>query len=212
MIDLYCERLDPGFWAEPLNALSNAGFLLAAGLAARQRQSGGSMLLVAVLALIGLGSFLFHTLATRWALWADVLPILVFQLLFLALYLRGVRAVSTRHTGLALAGFLAAGVLIEWLPLPPMNGSEGYLPPLLVLLGLAPGHWRRGGAERAGLWLAAGLFAVSLTLRSLDQALCPLWPWGTHWAWHLLNALVLYRCIRVIQAAAPRPPATTLSS
>lgn len=25
-IDIYCERLGPGLWAEPLNALTNAAF------------------------------------------------------------------------------------------------------------------------------------------------------------------------------------------
>ena len=29
-IDLYCERTDGSFWAEPLNLLSNVGFLLVA--------------------------------------------------------------------------------------------------------------------------------------------------------------------------------------
>ena len=28
-IDIYCERLGPGFWAEPVNALSNGAFLVA---------------------------------------------------------------------------------------------------------------------------------------------------------------------------------------
>ena len=32
-VDLYCERTDPGYWSEPLNALSNASFILAAGAA-----------------------------------------------------------------------------------------------------------------------------------------------------------------------------------
>ena len=34
-IDAYCERLGPGFWAEPLNAWTNLAFLLAALLAPR---------------------------------------------------------------------------------------------------------------------------------------------------------------------------------
>lgn len=29
-IDIYCERIDPTFWAEPLNAVSNGAFLIAA--------------------------------------------------------------------------------------------------------------------------------------------------------------------------------------
>src|SRR3989442_6346009 len=32
-IDLYCERTDASFWAEPANALSNAAFLIAAAAA-----------------------------------------------------------------------------------------------------------------------------------------------------------------------------------
>ena len=27
-VDLYCERLGPSFWAEPVNAFSNAAFLI----------------------------------------------------------------------------------------------------------------------------------------------------------------------------------------
>lgn len=29
-IDAYCERIDPGFWSEPINALTNLAFLVAA--------------------------------------------------------------------------------------------------------------------------------------------------------------------------------------
>ena len=75
----YCERGgNPAFWAEPLNAVSNAAFIIAALLATREyfsRPSGqrgiaeaGLILLVYV---IGIGSFLFHTYATRWAAIAD---------------------------------------------------------------------------------------------------------------------------------------------
>jgi hypothetical protein len=35
-IDLYCERADPSFWAEPVNALSNCAFLIAAAAAFAQ--------------------------------------------------------------------------------------------------------------------------------------------------------------------------------
>ena len=31
-LNLYCERLGPGLWAEPLNAVSNAAFFIAAAL------------------------------------------------------------------------------------------------------------------------------------------------------------------------------------
>ena len=41
-VDLYCERLDPSFWAEPLNAFTNLSFLIAAAIAFVQwRRAGG---------------------------------------------------------------------------------------------------------------------------------------------------------------------------
>src|SRR4028119_1789482 len=82
-IDAYCERLGPGLWAEPVNALTNAAFLVAAVLMWR-RWPGEPLAraLSAVLFLIGLGSFWFHTLATPWAAAADTLPILLYILLY----------------------------------------------------------------------------------------------------------------------------------
>jgi hypothetical protein len=76
-IDLYCERVSPSFWAEPVNAVSNLAFLIAA-IAAFDlwRRAGKSDR--AILALVAVGSFAFHTLATRGAMWLDVIPIGLF--------------------------------------------------------------------------------------------------------------------------------------
>jgi hypothetical protein len=193
VLDLYCERLGPGLLAEPLNAITNGAFLLAAWrlqrLARRESHGDRGVLALAVLALaIGVGSTLFHTVATGWALAADVIPILLFQLLFLLLYLR-------RRAGLALApaaalclAFLLACLAGRSMP-EVLNGSLAYAPTLAVLALLA---WQQLRRERSALLLAAtGLFSLSLLLRSVDNALCALVPIGTHLFWHLLNAEVL---------------------
>ena len=39
-IRAYCERTDASFWSEPLNAISNGAFLIAAVLAALRERSG----------------------------------------------------------------------------------------------------------------------------------------------------------------------------
>ena len=211
VIDLYCERLGPGLLAEPLNALTNAAFAIAAWrllqLARPGHNSPGgsgsdwsgsdgvaagwdrSLLMLAALALaIGVGSTLFHTLATGWALAADVIPILLFQLLVLLLYLRrrvGLAVVPA--AGLCLAFLLACLAGRSWPTV--LNGSLAYAPTLLVLALLAWHQQRRG--EPASLGWACGLFSLSLLLRSLDNQFCALWPIGTHLFWHLLNAVVL---------------------
>ena len=92
----YCERGgDPGFWAEPLNAISNGAFILA-GLAAawqlarspRKDRALFEWLLIAVILAIGVGSFLFHTYATVWAIPFDTIPISLFMLAYLGYALR----------------------------------------------------------------------------------------------------------------------------
>ena len=40
-IDIYCERVDGAFWSEPLNAVSNAFFLVAAFMAWRLMRKEG---------------------------------------------------------------------------------------------------------------------------------------------------------------------------
>ena len=69
MIDNYCERLDPGFWAEPLNALTNLAFLIAAvaawRLAVRHNVlTTDIIVLIGLIAAVGIGSGAFHTFAT----------------------------------------------------------------------------------------------------------------------------------------------------
>jgi len=40
--------------------------------------------------------------------------------------------------------------------------------------------------------VAAALFATSLTLRSIDQAVCGAVPTGTHFLWHTINGILLF--------------------
>ena len=67
-VDGYCERMGPEYWAEPINAITNLAFVLAA-LVMWRRARGVPLAraLCVVLGLIGIGSYLFHTHAQVWA-------------------------------------------------------------------------------------------------------------------------------------------------
>jgi hypothetical protein len=204
----YCERgLDPAFWAEPFNAISNVAFLVAAAIALgvflqqpQGRRGSIELGLIGLVAVIGIGSFLFHTFATRWAMLADVIPITLFMIVFLGYALHRFVGLGWIGSLAGLALFIGALFLAEsWKcgGRPCLNGSLGYLPALAVM-GLIGGWlgWRRHPA--AGLLLAgAALFAVSLTFRTLDRSICPMTvvagarSLGTHFVWHLCNAALL---------------------
>jgi hypothetical protein len=202
-IDLYCERTDPSFWAEPANALSNAAFLIAAAAAFWQwrRQSGSdhsrdwpALALIVVVVAVGLGSFAFHTLATRGAVLADVIPIAVFIYGYLLLALRRFLGLAAGVAVAIVVAYAAGAQALSWLAPPgALNGSVGYLPALVALIVVARAAH---GPARRGFELAAMIFTVSLALRTIDLAACDTFPLGTHFSWHLLNAVVLYVLLR----------------
>lgn len=201
-VDLYCERISAAFWAEPINALTNIVFLFAAWAAWRLARrttprSPGLWLLIATVSMIGVGSFLFHTIATNWARVLDVVPILFFQLVFLWLYGRQIMMLGRTTSGLALAGFLAASILGRQFPM-VLNGSLIYAPAILVLFGLGLYHARAFTSSRHDLLTAAAVLTVSLLFRTIDNAVCTTIPYGSHFLWHLLNGLVVYLAMGVL--------------
>lgn len=209
VVNAYCERgADPSFWAEPVNALTNAAFLIA-GAAALRRHRGdpAAVLLAATTIVIGIGSFLFHSFATRAAMLADVIPIQAFIAIYFFLAMRRFLGLGAIAAGAATLGFMvAAAAAPAALPATdPWRGLGGYVGGLAGLAGL--GAWlvfdgRRGNAG-VSLLVIGGLFAVSLTFRTLDKPVCHLVAIGTHPLWHCLNTVVLYALIDLLARARP---------
>jgi len=138
----YCERgSNPAFWAEPLNAVTNGGFILAAlagtvMIAKRppSERSLWSVFFVLNFIAIGVGSFLFHTVPNVNTVLADTGPIGIFMLTYLVYALRRFAGASWRVTAAAIAAFIGLmamafkmhcweGHVGLWLDMPP--GAQG---------------------------------------------------------------------------------------
>jgi hypothetical protein len=229
---LYCERgTNAAMLAEPINAVSNAAFLLAALVGLQlvmwrppEERSPDLFLLPVLVLFIGLGSLAFHLYADQGTVLADVLPISVFMLVYLGFALNRFLAVPPGFTVLLVIGFAAmvgivmqvqcgegaigfAGAELKGAK-PCLNGSLFYLPALVALIVVGLILHERG--HKAAPWLlwAAAIFAVSITLRSLDLALCDKVviegrKVGTHFAWHVLNALTLFLLLRASLEGGP---------
>jgi hypothetical protein len=52
--------------------------------------------------------------------------------------------------------------------------------------------------------LAAAVFVISLAFRTVDRAVCGTFPLGTHFIWHLLNAVVLFVLLRAAIRFEPK--------
>jgi hypothetical protein len=215
---IYCENA-AFFMAEPLNTVTNAAFLVAAyGLWRVYKQAGqrsvDMLLMIIFLTGTGLGSAAWHATQARWGLILDVVFIQLFMLTYLIAYIYR----YTRWTWWqGMLGVFAFVIVSQWTPaLWPFElgrGSSGYLPAWGVL-GIMAWHMR-GRFDASARWLviAFATFIVSLSLRTLDMPLCLVWPWGLHFLWHILNAIVLYAATRGFWQSlkqACRPPQSML--
>jgi hypothetical protein len=201
MIDLYCERASNSFLAEPLNLASNVSFVLSFALswylAKRLKVSLPSVYFLCMLLLcIAFGSSLFHLLATPNSLLFDIIPIALFQIVYLWVYSRKVIRLSTSQAVLITIGLLAS-VLMARLS-DAFNGSVQYFPAFFFLSCLGIFHWSRAENERGVIFIALGIFLTSLVFRSVDLIVCTEFPIGTHFLWHLLNGCFLYVLMRAL--------------
>ena len=238
---LYCERgTDATLWAEPINTISNAGFFLAALVAWQlllwrppAERSPDHFLLVGLTFLIGCGSLAFHVYADEGTELADIVPIGLFMMVYLGFALNRFLAVPPGWTVLIVIGFaLIVGAAMQvqcWdggigLPGPEvtdakqcLNGSVGYLPALGALIILAMLLTERHHRVAPYVVWATIIFIVSIILRSIDMSFCDRVVIdgrnvGTHFIWHILNAVVIFLLLLASLRAGPvlssakRPP------
>jgi hypothetical protein len=200
-IDAYCERTSPAYWAEPVNAVTNAAFLIAAYVMWRRTEGLPlARAMCAVLAAIGVGSYLFHTHANGLTAAMDVASILGFILVYIFAATRDFLGLGPRWAGAAVVAFVPYAALMvplfDWV-MPFLGSSAGYAPVPVLILGYAAVLRRRAPATAWGMVLGAALLCLSLAFRTLDEPLCHRLPLGTHFMWHLLNGLMLGWMIEV---------------
>lgn len=207
-IDIYCERVEPSFWAEPLNAISNMAFFVAAAwgaYSARKEKitNPAVWFLIFLTFCIGTGSFLFHTHATVWAAIADTLPIWTFvgTYTLVCIWLVG----WTASTRLAIGVFLLIALVAVLLlgndsPAEPnaaaqapsrFNGSEQYLPAIIAMVFFSAVTMISKHPIRYWFLAATLTFFMALGFRTFDMAICDAFPYGTHYLWHILNGLMI---------------------
>ncbi len=201
-----------GLFAEPLNLVTNAAFLVAAILIWRQiardprlsfTREWDVTLLAGVVFAIGLGSGAWHAWPITVTRLMDALPILIFILGFIwAFLVRGIGLKWYWALGFVLL-FLATRHVPAALSMQPLRGSGAYLP-ALVALALASA-WlfaTRNPPHGKSILTALVLFSVSLSFRAIDGEVCEDFAPGTHFVWHLMNATVLYVLLASLARAA----------
>ena len=201
-VDIYCERTGPEYWSEPVNALTNAAFVIAALIMWRRVQGPGLGLaraMCGVLGAIGVGSWLFHTHANGLTGLLDVLPIVGFIVLYIHAANRAFLGLGPLPSVAIAVAFVPVSALLSGplSALPVIGVSASYIPVALLILAYAALLARRLPETARGLALGGAILLASITARSIDQPLCAVLPMGTHFLWHLMNGLMLGWMIEV---------------
>jgi len=207
-LDSYCERAGSAvLLAEPLNAVTNLFFIAAALLVARAlfSQSGAGRgktdlwLLVFSLFAIGIGSGAWHLMPSGTTVLMDVIPITLFINIYIIAALRRLFQQSWRKVFGWWVMYTAIGVAAQiYLPPGLLNGTIMYIPTYATLVVMTFALANRDRESAKIFAIMTTVWSISLIFRTIDHGICPQLSIGTHFLWHTLNALVLWRLLMVL--------------
>jgi len=196
-IDVYCERTDFTFWSEPINAITNLVFIIAGIFTIKSCQDckirdGYAAIMIILLFAIGIGSFLPHTLATRWAALVDIIPIGLIILTYHVATMHRIAGWNVMIAGILFLAYPMLGWVVYQLPLEFMGSTKAYLPILPMLLVYYAFHLKIQNDQAKYVLGTFFVFSLSITARVLDYKICDYFPMGTHFMWHICNGIALY--------------------
>ena len=201
-IDIYCERLDIGIWAEPINSVTNAAFIVAAiFMWLRCKNMVEGRILSFILFSIGCGSFVHHTFAQTWAAILDVTAILIFILTYIFVANRRFLALSKMVSVIGVILFFPYQlVLASILSNIQFFGSSVQYISVAILIFIYSGFLRKSEPNLSrGLFFGATILCLSIVFRIIDEPLCSILSVGTHFVWHILNAIMLSWMIEILR-------------
>ena len=203
-----CERTAPGLFEEPFNLLSSLGFFAVAIALYRfySRECAGMKdkwvwdvyALKFLVVMIGLGSVSFHSFPSVVTELMDMIPIVIFILVFFFSVLFRIGKTNLFQASVCFMAFAGSThMLLSMFP-NALNDSIGYLSSMaaLIMVAIYLNSKRRPSAHA---FLTASLVGVvSLFFRGVDNAVCEEFQIGTHFLWHSCNAWLLWILVRQV--------------
>lgn len=216
-----CEALHSGesWFSEPLNVLSSALFLVTAfALHYYFRKSQNRhpsapryfdldiRLLIGVIYAIGVSSLLLHSIPNSVTEFFDVISISLFIIVFFFSVMLRILRCSTRNIILAFLGFCFFTFSSITYMQSYMNGATSYISTMAALTMVAFYLYGKNHPSAKHFLAAGQIGIVALYFRSIDTKMCDFMPIGTHWIWHVMNAVLITIIMReLIKRATKRP-------
>ncbi|MCP4486844.1 MAG: ceramidase [Gammaproteobacteria bacterium] len=180
---------------EIMNQVSNLAFIIGAiytWLYWKQRGSNDkfSLTLIILVALIGLGSFTFHTYPSSTTIWIDLIPIQIFGLSYFAyIGLRYFEASKIKIIIALITFFYIRQYWIIVMPRGALGGGITHIPTLFLLITCSLFLLSKHKKFSAMLLSAACIYVLALFVRAYDEQISLVFSLGLHWIWHILTAI-----------------------
>ena len=203
----YCERNSLELLAEPLNAFTNILFIIVSLFLLFHYRSKKKPLLAFIIFMIGISSFLYHTIPI--GIWGalDIFFILLFILFYLYFVGNKLFILSRPISILMAIAFLFICYFFgNFFKNTIIGTSAYYLPIVFTLYTLYFLLRKKVLIKRELFFYTSIIFSISVIFRVLDYYLCSFWHIGTHFIWHILNALTLYLLGKFYYLNSTEPP------
>ncbi|MES2984908.1 MAG: ceramidase domain-containing protein [Pseudomonadota bacterium] len=196
-----CERAGLGAAAEPMNVLSSFMFMIVAVSIYRyyhrnEDLKGKWMVDVHALTfltfIIGVNSLVFHAFPSPTTELIDTMSIVLFIIIYFWCVLFRIGRCTIFQAGICFIAFVGfSHILVHQFPR-ALNDSIGYLSSMIALIVIAVHLHLKARPSSSHFLLASIIGVVSLFCRAIDREVCDMFPIGTHFLWHTLNATLLY--------------------
>jgi len=201
-----CERRAPDeLFAEPLNVLTSIGFFIAALLSyihcKRHPEVKGEnkldiYIIIFFVALIGVASVTFHMAPSKYTELFDIISIVTFiHIYFFSFLVRVAKLKIFQMIIVYLAFSGTTHMLVSQFP-NAMNDSIAYLSSIIAIIFMSFYMNSKRWAASTQLYIASIIGMASLFFRSIDNFVCDQIPTGTHFIWHLFNAILIYLLVK----------------
>ena len=202
-----CERGGLGMMAEPLNVISSIAFMFVSVGIYRYYHGHEDLerkwiwdihALTFLTFIIGMNSVIFHTYPTPLTEMMDTIPIVMFIILYFWSVLFRIGRCTPFQAVVCFVAFVGfSHILVAQFP-HSLNDSIGYLSSMIALIVIAVHLHLKARPSSQHFMLAAIVGVCSLFCRAIDRDICPQFPFGTHFFWHILNATLLYLLLKQI--------------
>lgn len=198
----HCEK-SWGLISEPIDTISNIAFFISAyfiyALFKRNNIKDDYLQILLILVLlIGTGSTIYHAFRNPFTLIADQLPIYVFVVYSIYLFVKYVTQNKILQYLVPVLLVIFQFISLANIPLFIFNMPTRHAVNLFFIAALSIWSYRKLGNLTLGIVPVLFTYALGIFSRAFDLIVCPINGFGTHFFWHISVAFAAYFTARFL--------------